>query len=483
MIINEFSNLADSTDNIKRYEPICLAKETKKNEFRLFNLNASSLTSNETNITTNENVYIFDADKKSFKYQGNTYILNCEMSSIDVNYATQVMQWYNNDTTIRVIDGKEYISSDSSHVIRFFKISRPNARADTPLEPDSPDFNWNSSVQNHTPPWFPLFVIGTVLSIPLFFYFTRYVNTRMAGRSILRDLRRDLRLFNDKDKYKNPDVLEILENQLDEGTYNFTKTFPQNLRYRNKDDLANLETALRDLKSKKMEEYLTFFQQEDSKGKTQRKYGDLIQKFSEDSLLYGEYSGQGRLRSNIEILGEAMNGAYYNHEISQKIKELREGQISKESVDDILDRFTYGTTDVASWGKKTLDLLEGLKKPEIHIKAPDGYEILEQGEQKLETDIEEGKQTVQENLRKEQGLKRKEDLKTRTMNRQLPSYLLEEEHTLTDEEKEQEKNNIREFFSNAYNSLESFFKKKGEDVSGEVEGDVRQSLLEDVGDI
>lgn len=134
----------ESTKNIEKYEPICLAKKNFKNEFILSNLNSSSSTSNDTTISTNEHVFIFGKDKKSFLYIGKTYIFNCNMGMIDVDFATQVLQWCNNDTTIRVIDGKEYISSDSSQVIYFFKISRVNAKI-------FKNFAWKKGYEKHTP--------------------------------------------------------------------------------------------------------------------------------------------------------------------------------------------------------------------------------------------------------------------------------------------------------------------------------------------
>jgi len=477
MIINEFSNLADSRNNIKRYEPICLAEETKKNEFRLFNLNASSLTSNETNITTNVNVYIFDADKKSFKYQGNTYILNCEMSSIDVNYATQVMQWYNNDTTIRVIDGKEYILSDSSHVIRFFKISRPNARADTPLEPDSNDVNWKSHEEGHTPQWLSWLLIGIIPATIFLHHLIRYGNTRRAGRSILSDLIRNVRKFNENDNIDEA-IVESLGKTLDAETFKFT---PKSILYRNKEDLEEVKNAYKAfLENENLEVFLKPFITDDKEKK--RDPAELIDKL--DSGLVEEF--RSLFRSNIQVLEEAMYGAYYNFTISQKILKLRNHGISEKSINNILDRFTYGTTDVASWGKKTLDMLDALKPiSSITIdNTQDLDEELEEGEQNLKTvmqqdvqqlegDIQKTVKTVQQNLEREDEEGKKEGLESQLYNRNVVSDVRGELNTSSKEEKQQ-------FFTNLYNRFVSFFT---EDVSGKVEEEIEQALLSGTGDI
>jgi uncharacterized protein YlzI (FlbEa/FlbD family) len=360
------------------------------------------------------------------------------------------MRWYNNDTTIRVIDGKEYISSDSSHVIRFFKISRPNARA------DSNNVNWKShDIGYHHPTWLLWFWVYIIPAIIFLHHFIRYGNTRRAGRRILSDLIRNVRKFN------NNEIVEQMVKDLKtlDQTFEFT---PKSILYRNKDDLVKVKAAYQDLKDKELLLYLETFIKDEKDN--ERDPAQLIKKL-EDGELIEEFRSLSR--SNIQVLEEAMSGAYYNIKISQKIQKLREDdKISKNEIDKILNRFTYGTTDVASWGKKTLDLLEGLRRPEIHITAPQGYKLIgeediQEGEQKLETDID----IVEEDEEKEDIKGKLMNVESRIDSSQSVSDLHEVENTMTEEDKQKEKNKVIQFFSDALDRLASFFAKKGDGLS------------------
>ena len=372
MIIHEFLTLLESANNVEKYEPICFARENLKNEFILSNFNASSSTSNDTGITTNETVFIFGKDKKCFLYMGTTYILNCEMSVIDVNFATQVLQWYNNDPTIRVVGGKEYISSDSSEVIYLFKISKVNAKI-------FDDFAWKGGHEKHTPVWFKW--ASLVLGLALVFFLARTTLTSLTGRTIKGNLRNDLLEYNNGERVDiSKRLLEIVDEpvftfkdvsqfvfrgqkdleNLREGRDLFEKELQKAIQERPKERESSLDSITLESAESDVEETIKIYL--DNYGEGIANYDDLIKKLLQKTSSIKDFKGW--FVSNISVLENAMRALKHSVLIKNEINELRAEDGSeemKQNIDAILNE-KMPLQNVEGYGNKVLKKLQALKE-------------------------------------------------------------------------------------------------------------------------
>jgi hypothetical protein len=114
------------TENLLICNPICFTRKIKNGEFLLENLDASSSTSNTTMITTSKITISLHAN--TVIYQGETYYLNNSMSVIDVNFFTQMVHWVENDNSVKIVNAKEYISTEGSDKIFIFETIQPNVK-------------------------------------------------------------------------------------------------------------------------------------------------------------------------------------------------------------------------------------------------------------------------------------------------------------------------------------------------------------------
>lgn len=114
------------TENLLICNPICFTRKIKNGEFLLENLDASSSTSNTTMITTLKITISLHAN--TIIYQGETYYLNSSMSVIDVNFFTQMVHWVENDNSVKIVNAKEYISTEGSDKIFIFETIQPNVK-------------------------------------------------------------------------------------------------------------------------------------------------------------------------------------------------------------------------------------------------------------------------------------------------------------------------------------------------------------------
>ena len=121
----------NSTDILKKIAttPIILSAPINKYEYELINLDSTSQVNNSTLVTTDIIVYEGDFIRKesilpnSIRYMGEIYLVNNVISAHDKDKLAQMMSWQAN-TEIEILDGLEYItteSSNSSIVIAFYK--------------------------------------------------------------------------------------------------------------------------------------------------------------------------------------------------------------------------------------------------------------------------------------------------------------------------------------------------------------------------
>ena len=135
---------ASNAENLKsemKYEPICFSIEKSEYEHELVNLNDSSTVSNTTKITTATPTIFYTSDRKSLNFQGKIFIFNCPMPKKEIDYFTQMVHWTENDTTITIVNGEEYISSEGGEKIYVFQVIRPQNNKKIKNQEDAERFN------------------------------------------------------------------------------------------------------------------------------------------------------------------------------------------------------------------------------------------------------------------------------------------------------------------------------------------------------
>lgn len=120
----------NSTDILKiATTPIILSAPINEYEYELINLDSTSQVNNSTLITTD--IIVCEGDfvreesilPNSIRYMGEIYIVNNIISNHNKDKLTQMMSWQAN-TEIEILDGLEYIATESSNnsiVIAFYR--------------------------------------------------------------------------------------------------------------------------------------------------------------------------------------------------------------------------------------------------------------------------------------------------------------------------------------------------------------------------